>query len=102
MSCEDWLSYKCNSVLGHRFSLDREPFVRAVGLVMPKPNQANSGSKPGGQVVTKNDFLSLAGFLQGGESAQRGYKKDANGSAVHTTAELYGSREYVAAYECFK
>src|SRR4051812_3762012 len=69
---------------------------------MPKPNQANSGAKPGGQAVTKNDYLSLAGFLQGGESAQRVYKKDPNGAAVHSTAGLYEKREYVAAYECFK
>src|SRR4051812_31124919 len=69
---------------------------------MPKPNQANSGAKPGGQVVTKNDYLSLAGFLQGSESAQRVYKKDPNGAAVHMTAGLYENREYVAAYECFK
>src|SRR3954466_5276145 len=69
---------------------------------MPKPNQANNGAKSGGQLVTKNDYLSLAGFLQGGENTQRVYKKDPNGAAVHSTAELYGNREYVAAYECFK
>lgn len=68
---------------------------------MPQPHssqRANSGV----QAVTKNDYLALAGFLQGSESAQRVYKKDPNGEAVGTTAQLYGNREYVAAYECFK
>jgi hypothetical protein len=69
---------------------------------MPKPNQANNEAKSGGKAVTKNDYLALAGFLQGGESAQRVFKKDPNGEAVQTTAELYGNREYVAAYESFK
>ena len=69
---------------------------------MPKPNQANNESQAGGKVVTKNDYLALAGFLEGSESAQRVFKKDPNGEAVQTTAELYGNREYVAAYESFK
>src|SRR4051812_21596300 len=62
---------------------------------MPKPKEANSGAKPGTQPVTKNDYLSLAGFLQGGESAQRVYKKDPNGAAVPSTAGCYKKREYV-------
>jgi len=69
---------------------------------MPQPNSAHNAAKPGGQAVTKNDYLALAGFLQGSESAQRVYKRDPNGEAVRTTAELYGNREYVAAYERFK
>jgi hypothetical protein len=69
---------------------------------MPKPGPTNHISTPGDKAVTKNDYLALAGFLQGGENAQRVYKKDPNGEAVRTTAELYGNREYVAAYECFK
>src|SRR4051794_39381824 len=69
---------------------------------MPKPNSANKEAKSDGKAVTKNDYLSLAGFLQGGESRQRVFKKDPNGDAVHTTAELYGNREYVSAYESFK
>jgi hypothetical protein len=69
---------------------------------MPAHNPGNKGAKSGGSVVTTNDYSSLAGFLAGGESSQRVYKKDPNGEAVRTTAELYGNREYVAAYECFK
>src|SRR3954465_14425038 len=69
---------------------------------MPKPNHANSDAKLGDKAVTKNDFLSLAGFLLGGESTQRVYKRDPNSEAVRTTAQFYAKREYVAAYECFK
>jgi hypothetical protein len=69
---------------------------------MPKQTSANNEAKSAGKAVTKNDYLSLAGFLQGGESRQRVFKKDPNGDAVHTTAELYGTREYVSAYESFK
>ena len=68
---------------------------------MPKPNQANNEAKSGDKAVTKNDYLALAGFLQGSEM-QRVFKKDPNGEAVRTTAELYGNREYVAAYDSFK
>src|SRR4051794_39110217 len=68
---------------------------------MPKPGATNNEAKSGARAVTKNDYLALAGFLQGGEGRQRVFKKDPNGEAVQTTAELYGNREYVAAYECF-
>ena len=69
---------------------------------MPDPHSANQPAKSGRQVVTKNDYLALAAFLQGSESIQRVHKRVPNGEAVRTTAELYGNREYVAAYECFK
>ena len=69
---------------------------------MPKPSPANSDAKSSGQAVTKNDYLALAGFLLGGESTQRVFKRDPNGEAVRDTAGLYGNREYVAAYERFK
>lgn len=53
--------------------------------------------------VTKNDYLSAAAFLLGTESTQRvSTKKDPNGEAVRATADLYGDREYVEAYERFK
>jgi hypothetical protein len=69
---------------------------------MPKPSSANSDPKSVGRAVTKNDYLSLAGFLQGGEITQRAFKKDPNGEAVRKTAELYANRGYVSAFECFK
>ncbi len=69
---------------------------------MPPPNSDNKGTKSGVQAITTNDYLALAGFLQGGESSQRVYKKDPNGEAVRAAAEHYGNREYVAAYESFK
>src|SRR5262245_12182608 len=69
---------------------------------MPQPNSGNKAAKVGAGAVTKNDYLSLAAFLSGSESTQRMFKRDPNGEAVRETAELYGNREYVAAYECFK
>src|SRR6476469_9720341 len=69
---------------------------------MPTHNPANKGAKSGVQAVTTNDFTSLASFLAGGEKTQRVFKRDPHGEAVRTAAELYGNREYVAAYECFK
>src|SRR4051812_10040311 len=69
---------------------------------MAKPKPANDLGKTADQAVNKNDYLSLANFLLGAESSQRAFKRDPNGEAVKATAELYGNREYVAAYECFK
>ncbi len=69
---------------------------------MPQSNSSNQAAKSGSPTVTKNDYLSLAGFLRGGESTQRVSKRDPNSEAVRTTADLYGNREYVPAYECFK
>ncbi len=69
---------------------------------MPQPNPANKAAKSGAQAVTKNDYLALATFLAGGESVQRVYKRDPNGEAVRTAGEMYGNREFVPAYECFK
>jgi hypothetical protein len=69
---------------------------------MANPKPANSELKISDKPVAKNDYLSLANFLLGGENSQRVFKKDPNGEAVKATAELYGTREYVAAYKCFK
>src|SRR5262245_3254502 len=69
---------------------------------MAQPHPANQPSKSGAQVVTKNDYLTLAAFLQGGDKAQRVFKKDPSGEAARTTAALFGNRGSVAAYECFK
>jgi hypothetical protein len=66
---------------------------------MPQPSP---GNKVGVQAVTKNDFLALATLLTGRDSIQRVQKKDPHSEAVRTTAQMYGNREYVAAYECFK
>src|SRR4051812_40433103 len=71
-------------------------------FIMPQPSSADQPAKPGGHVVTKNDYLALAGFLLGSESTQRVFKRDPHGEAVRTAAELHGNRQYVAAYECFK
>jgi hypothetical protein len=69
---------------------------------MPKPSPIKSEGSPNDKAVTQNDYLSLAGFLLSGETAQRMMKRDPSGEAVKETAELYGNREYVPAYECFK
>jgi hypothetical protein len=69
---------------------------------MAKPKPAKSEVEVGDKAIAKSDYLSLANFLLGGENSQRVFKRDPNGEAVKATAELYGNREYVAAYECFK
>jgi hypothetical protein len=69
---------------------------------MANPKSANSEVKVSDKAVVKNDYLSLANFLLGGENGQRTFKRDPSGEAAKATAELYGNREYVAAYECFK
>ena len=62
----------------------------------------NKAAKPADQPVSRGDFLALAGFLQGNEKSQRGFKRDPNSDAVRTAADLFGNREYLPAYECFK
>jgi hypothetical protein len=69
---------------------------------MPQSSSSNQTAKSGSPTVTKNDYLSLAAFLQGSDSVQRVSKRDPNGEPVRTAADLYGNREYVPAYECFK
>jgi hypothetical protein len=69
---------------------------------MPFPNPANKGANSGVQAVTTNDYSSLASFLAGGEKAQRVSKRDPHGEAVRLAGKMYGNREYVPAYECFK
>lgn len=69
---------------------------------MPTPNPENKGVKTGVQAVTKNDYSSLANYLSGGEKVQRALKRDPHSDAVRLTGEMFGNREYVAAYECFK
>jgi hypothetical protein len=69
---------------------------------MPQPNPGNK-TKVGAGPVTKRDYLAAAAFLLGTESTQRvSTKKDPNGEAVRQTADLYGNRDYVEAYERFK
>ncbi len=58
--------------------------------------------KSGVQAVTKKEYASLASVLEGREGVQRVHKKEPYGDALRTTGEMYGNREYVAAYECFK
>src|SRR5215813_4116043 len=76
--------------------------LQLIGSAMPQPNPGNK-TKVGTGPVTKNDYLSAASFLLGSDSTQRvSAKKDPNGEAVRATADLYGNREYVEAYERFK
>jgi hypothetical protein len=55
-----------------------------------------------GKPVTKNEYDFLASLLGGKESAPRALKKNPHSEALTTTGQLYESRDYVAAYECFK
>ena len=66
------------------------------------PNSANQPVKSGAQAVAKQDYVSLANFLEGRDSAQRVHKKDPHREALRTTGELVENREYVSAYECLK
>src|SRR3989304_4107581 len=69
---------------------------------MPQPDPAHKAVKSDVQAVTKENYLSLAGFLEGRESVQRVHKKDPHGEALRKAGEMYEHREYVSAYECFK
>jgi hypothetical protein len=62
----------------------------------------SKSAKPDVQAVTKNDFVSLASFLEGREGGQRVHKKSPHGEALRSAGQLYENREYVAAYESYK
>jgi hypothetical protein len=68
---------------------------------MPQSDSIRKEDKSGALIVSKVDFLSLAKFLEGKHGIQRVHKKDSHGEALREAGELVGSREYVAAYECF-
>ncbi len=67
-----------------------------------QPNSANQPGKSGVPAVTKKDYIALASFLEGKDSAQRVHKKDPHREALRTTGEMVENREYVSAYECLK
>lgn len=58
--------------------------------------------KSDNKVVGRNDYLAAAEFLESREGGQRMHKKEPQSRALRGAGELYGNREYVAAYECFK
>jgi hypothetical protein len=66
---------------------------------MPPPNPLQDAAKSAALPVTMKEYLALATFIQGKD---RVYKKDPHAEAVRSAADLYGHREYVAAYECFR
>jgi hypothetical protein len=69
---------------------------------MPQPNSLQKATKPGIQAITKESYLSVAGFLEGRENLQRVHKKDPHGEALRKAGEMYERREFVPAYESFK
>ncbi|HVT28646.1 MAG TPA: hypothetical protein VHE81_11585 [Lacipirellulaceae bacterium] len=52
--------------------------------------------------VTSNDYIALAGLLQGRGSVQRVQKKDPLVEGLRASGEFYANREFVSAYECLK
>jgi hypothetical protein len=54
------------------------------------------------QGITKDNYLALAGFLEGKERIQRVQKKTPHSEAVRRAAEMYEKRDYVAAYESLR
>jgi len=69
---------------------------------MPQPTSLQTAVKSDVQAVTKEDYLSLACFLEGRERIQRVHKKEPYGEALRKAGEMYENREYVSAYECLK
>ena len=58
--------------------------------------------KSDAQAVTKEDYLSLAGLLEG-ERAFNGFiRKSLTAKRCAQAGAMYENREYVSAYECFK
>jgi hypothetical protein len=66
---------------------------------MPQPSSIQKALKPD---VSRDSFLSLAGFLEGKERIQRVHKKEPRGEALRQAGQLYENRDYVGAYEYFK
>jgi hypothetical protein len=69
---------------------------------MPQPESVQKSAKAGDRKVSKEDFLSLASFLEGRDRMQRVHKRDSHGEALREAGEMFGSREFVSAYEYFK
>jgi hypothetical protein len=69
---------------------------------MPQPDSIRAAAKSGNRTVSKEDFLSLASFLEGKDRMQRVHKRDSHGDALREAGEMFGSREFVSAYEFFK
>jgi hypothetical protein len=69
---------------------------------MPQPSSLQKAAQSGVPAITKENYLSLAGFLEGKERIQRVHKKEPHAEALRKAGEMYGNREYVAAYECVK
>jgi hypothetical protein len=68
---------------------------------MPQES-ANKALKIDDQAVTKQDYLSLAGFVEGRGSIQRVHKKAPHADALRKAGEMYEKHEYISAYECFR
>jgi hypothetical protein len=69
---------------------------------MPQPSSVQKASKPGAPAITKENYFALAAFLEGSQRIQRVHKKEPHAESLRKAGELYGSREYVAAYESFR
>jgi hypothetical protein len=69
---------------------------------MSKPQLPQKPAPPGTPAITKDNYLSLAGFLEGKDRIQRVQKKEPHSEALRTAGEAYANHDYVAAYECLK
>jgi hypothetical protein len=69
---------------------------------MPQPRSVQQEIKPGAPAVTKDNYQTLAAFLEGSQRIQRVHKKEPHAEALRKAGALYGNREYVSAYESFK
>jgi hypothetical protein len=68
---------------------------------MPQPSSVQK-TKPGASAVTKENYLALAAFLEGSQRIQRVHKKEPHAESLRRAGEMYGNKEYVAAYDDFK
>jgi hypothetical protein len=69
---------------------------------MPPTNSRDQTVESPIQAITKQAYWRLAEFLEGKERMQRVHKKNPHGEALRQAGELYDTREYVAAYQCFE
>ena len=68
---------------------------------MPQPSSIIR-AKADGPGVTKDNYLSLASFLEGNVRNPFARKKNPQGEALREAGERYGRLDFVAAYMCFK
>ena len=69
---------------------------------MPQPSSVQKATISGAPAITKENYFTLAAFLEGSQRIQRVHKKEPHAESLRRAGEMYGNRDYVAAYEYFK